>query len=86
MNQDNLVTQFIKQFNDAFLPGAQALSDEVHGQMRSAIASALKKMDLVSRDEFDTQQAVLMRSREKLEKLEQQLAELEAALHKLTNS
>ena len=54
--------------------------------MRSAIASALKKMDLVSRDEFDTQQAVLKRSREKLEKLEQQLAELEAALHKLTNS
>lgn len=86
MNQDNLVNQFIKQFNDAFLPGAQALSDEVHGQMRSAIASTLKKMDLVSRDEFDTQQAVLMRSREKLEKLEQQLAELEAALHKLTNS
>ena len=86
MNQDNLVNQFIKQFNDAFLPGAQALSDEVHWQMRSAIASALKKMDLVSRDEFDTQQAVLMRSREKLEKLEQQLAELEAALHKLTNS
>jgi hypothetical protein len=38
VNQDNLVNQFIKQFNDAFLPGAQALSDEVHGQMRSAIA------------------------------------------------
>jgi BMFP domain-containing protein YqiC len=83
-NQDNIVNQFIKQFNQAFVPGAQALGDEVQMQIRSAMSSALKKMDLVTREEFDTQQAVLMRSREKLDALEKQIAELEQTLQQLS--
>ena len=39
---------------------------------------ALSKLDVVSRDEFDTQQAVLMRTRERLEALEKRVSELEA--------
>jgi len=35
-------------------------------------------MDLVTREEFDVQTAVLARTREKLESLEARLAELEA--------
>ena len=38
----------------------------------------LSKMDLVTREEFDVQTAVLARTREKLESLEARLAELEA--------
>ncbi len=86
MNQDNIVNQFIKQFNQAFVPGAQALGDEVQMQIRSAMTSALQKMNLVTREEFDTQQAVLMRSREKLDALEQQIAELEETLRQLSNN
>ena len=82
-NQDNIVNQFIKQFNQAFVPGAQALGDEVQMQIRSAMNSALQKMDLVTREEFDTQQAVLTRSREKLDALEKQIAELEQTLQQL---
>jgi BMFP domain-containing protein YqiC len=37
-------------------------------------------MDLVTREEFDVQSAVLARTREKLEKLEKQIAELESKL------
>ncbi|MDG1818961.1 MAG: accessory factor UbiK family protein [Porticoccaceae bacterium] len=84
-NSDNLVNQFIKQFNQAFVPGAQALGDEVQMQMRSAMTSALQKMNLVTREEFDTQQAVLRRSREKLDNLEQQIAELEETLRQLND-
>jgi BMFP domain-containing protein YqiC len=84
-NQDNIVNQFIKQFNQAFVPGAQALGEEVQMQIRSAISSALKKMDLVTREEFDTQQAVLTRSREKLDALEKQIAELEQTLQQLND-
>jgi BMFP domain-containing protein YqiC len=83
-NQDNIVNQFIKQFNQAFVPGAQALGEEVQMQIRSAMNSALQKMDLVTREEFDTQQAVLMRSREKLDALEKQIAELEQILQQLS--
>ncbi len=46
-------------------------------ELRALLESALRKMNLVSREEFDAQQAVLQRTREKLEALERQLAELE---------
>ena len=84
MNQDNIINQFINQFNQAFVPGAQALGDEVQMQIRAAISSALQKMDLVTREEFDTQQAVLTRSHEKLDALEKQIAELEQTLQQLS--
>ena len=84
MNQDNIVNQFIKQFNQAFVPGAQALGDEVQMQIRSAMTAALQKMNLVTREEFDTQQAVLTRSREKLDALEQQIVELEESIRQLS--
>lgn len=84
MNQDNMINQFIKQFNQAFVPGAQALGDEVQMQIRTAMSRALQKMNLVTREEFDTQQAVLTRSREKLDNLEQQIAELEETIRQLT--
>jgi len=40
------------------------------------------KLDLVTREEFDVQRKVLARSREKIEQLEKQVAELEARLLK----
>ncbi|AFU99774.1 accessory factor UbiK family protein [Simiduia agarivorans] len=45
--------------------------------LRSLVAAALAKMDLVSREEFDAQAAVLARTRAKLEALEAQLAQLQ---------
>ena len=43
------------------------------------LQSQLTRLDLVTREEFDVQSAVLRRTREKLAVLEQRLAELEAA-------
>lgn len=48
-------------------------------EMQSAMQSALNRMDLVTREEFDAQAAVLQRTRERLERLEQKLDELEQA-------
>ena len=44
------------------------------------LQSGLSKLDLVSRDEFDSQMVVLQRTRARLESLEQRVAELEARL------
>ncbi|MET3999062.1 accessory factor UbiK family protein [Marinobacterium sp. MBR-109] len=55
------------------LPGQQ----ELQSQVRSMLQGTFAKLDLVTRDEFEAQQAVLMRTREKLEQLEQRLAALE---------
>ncbi len=49
-------------------------------KLKPLLSSSLKKMDIVSRDEFDAQSAVLLRTREKLEQMEQQFNELEQQL------
>jgi BMFP domain-containing protein YqiC len=85
LNQDNIVNQFIKQFNQAFIPGAQTLGDEMQMQVRSAMTKALQKMNLVTREEFDIQQAVLHRSREKLDALETQISGLEESIRQLSS-
>ncbi|MGI3129230.1 accessory factor UbiK family protein [Halopseudomonas pachastrellae] len=59
--------------NEGGLPGP-----EVEKHLKALLQSALSKLDVVSRDEFETQQAVLMRTRERLEALEQRVSELEA--------
>lgn len=51
-------------------------------QLKTLLMNSLQKLDIVSRDEFDAQTAVLLRTREKLQILEQQLAAMEAGLEK----
>ena len=50
-------------------------------QLKQALQTALGKLDLVTRDEFDAQTAVLLRTREKLEAMEKLIAELEENLN-----
>jgi len=59
--------------------GFQTLQDDLQRNLRSGIESALAKMNLVTREEFEIQQAVLLRTREKLRTLEARVAALEAA-------
>ena len=49
-------------------------------ELQLSLQSVLAKMDLVTRDEFDAQTAVLQRTRAKLEALEQRCAEIEQNL------
>jgi len=58
------------------LPGQEALRQQV----RSLLQSSFARLDLVTREEFDAQAAVLARTREKVDQMEQKLAELEARL------
>ncbi len=50
---------------------------ELEKRLKALLQSALAKLDVVSREEFEGQQAVLMRTRERLEALEKRVAELE---------
>lgn len=52
-------------------------SQDLQKNVQQVLARQLNKLDVVSRDDFDAQQAVLLRTREKLEALEKQVAELE---------
>lgn len=56
----------------------QATQQDIESNLRSGLESGLRKMNLVTREEFDVQSAVLLRTREKLEELEKRVVELEA--------
>jgi len=53
--------------------------DDIQKQIKATLSSSFAKMDLVTREEFDIQVAVLAKTRAKLEALEKQLEALERA-------
>jgi hypothetical protein len=58
--------------------GFDDLRDELQENFKSVLQAGLSKLDLVTREEFEVQRAVLLRTREKLDALQQTVAELEA--------
>ncbi len=58
----------------------KAGEDLSQSQLRSLLEAALRKCQLVTREEFDAQQAVLLRTREKLETLEKEFEQLKDRL------
>ena len=61
------------------LPGSlKSIRDDVEQNFRGVLRNGLEKLDLVTREEFEVQEAVLQRTREKLEALEAKVAELES--------
>jgi BMFP domain-containing protein YqiC len=54
-----------------------ALRRDLEQNFKSVLQSGLTRFDLVTREEFDVQAAVLRRTREKLEQIETRLRELE---------
>ena len=50
---------------------------DIEKNVKAMLQSGLSRLDVVSREEFDTQAAVLAKTREKLERLEARVAELE---------
>ena len=71
-----------KVFDDisARVAAAMAASPvrDVEKNVRALLRGALGRLDLVSREEFDIQVALLARTREKLDALEERLASFEA--------
>lgn len=56
------------------------LRDELQQNFKSVLQTGLGKLDLVTREEFDVQRAVLLRTREQLDALQRAVAQLEAQL------
>lgn len=54
-----------------------AASEDLSQNLRAIVQGWFDRLDLVTREEFEVQKAVLARTRSKLEAIEEQLAELE---------
>ena len=59
---------------------SQELRDELQQNFKSVLQTGLAKLDLVTREEFDVQRAVLLRTREKVEELQRAVTQLEVQL------
>ncbi len=70
--------QVARQIQGALPQGVRDLGEDFDKKLRSLLQSQLGKLDLVSREEFDIQTQVLLRTREKLMQMEQRVSALEA--------
>ena len=70
--------ELARKLADSVPGNIKSMGEDVERNFKSMLQSALARMDLVTREEFDVHAAVLARTREKLEALEARLATLEA--------
>lgn len=71
------IEELAKNIADAIPPGVKNMAGEAEEKVKQVLQSQLNKLDFVSREEFDVQSQVLIRTREKLEALEKRLSQLE---------
>lgn len=72
------IDELARRLSNLVPPGIADARADLERNFRAALQSGLAKLDLVTREEFEVQRAVLLRTREKVEQLERQIAELEA--------
>jgi len=73
-----LIEELARKLASSLPPGARAMREDMEKNFRAVLETGLARMNLVTREEFEVQQRVLERSREKLAALEARIAELEA--------
>lgn len=81
MSKTNFLKNLAAQLTDALPSHIGTLKKDFEKNCQRILAQTFAKLDLVTREEFDTQTKVLARTRKKLEELEKILKELEAQLH-----
>ena len=77
MFDTKFIDDLARQISDSVPSGVKGLQQDLEKNIHTLLQGALAKLDLVTREEFDTQTQVLLRTREKLEQLEKTITELE---------
>ena len=78
------IEQLARALAESLPEGFRSVRDDLEKNFQSVLSSGVSKLDLVTREEFEVQRAVLMRTREKLAALEARLAGLEAPVRAKT--
>ncbi len=73
----NHIDALARRLSELVPPGLRESREELQATFKSALQAGLAKLDLVTREEFEVQRAVLLRTREKLDALEQAVTALE---------
>ena len=67
----NHIDELARRLSSLVPPGLRESREELQATFKTALQAGLGKLDLVTREEFEVQRAVLLRTREKLDALEQ---------------
>jgi len=76
MNNES-IENIASKLAEAVPEGLRSVRDDLESNFRSVLRASLAKLDLVTREEFEVQEAVLAKTRQKLEALEARLEEIE---------
>ena len=74
----NTIDELARRLSGLVPPGLRESRDDIQENFKAVLQSGLAKLDLVTREEFEVQRAVLLRTREKLEALEAQVRQIES--------
>ena len=74
------IEEIAKQVTDSIPPSLKNLATDLEDKTKTVLQRKLSQLDVVSREEFDVQTQVLIKTREKIATLEAKLAELEALI------
>ena len=74
---NNIINELAGKLADAVPGDLNELRNDIESNFRTLLQNGLDKLDLVTREEFDVQRKVLERTREKLDRLETELDELQ---------
>ena len=72
------IDELARRLAESVPQSLRSVKDDLEKNFRSVLKSGLGKLDLVTREEFEVQEAVLARTRQKLEVLEERLGAIEA--------
>ena len=74
------IEEIAKQVTDAIPPGLKNLANDFEDKTKTVLQRKLSQLDVVTREEFDIQTQVLIKTRAKITELEARLTELEASI------
>lgn len=75
------IEDIAKQITDSIPPTMKNVAADFENKAKQVIQSKLSQLDVVSREEFDVQTQVLIKTRVKLDEMTVKIAELEAKLN-----
>lgn len=75
--KSNFLKELVSQLTEEVPEHFQVLKKDFEKHCHNALTKTLNKLDLVTREEFDIQTKVLLRTRKKLDEIEEQIRKLE---------
>ena len=71
------IDQLARRLAESVPKGLRSVKDDLEKNFQSVLRSGLSKLDLVTREDFEVQEILLTRMRQKLEALEERLISIE---------